>query len=172
MTQEATLVLIKPDAIQRGLMGAVLTRLETLRLEIIGAKAVRVDLALAEEHYRELREKPFFEEIVEYLQGKLHGTSFVLAFVLWGDRAIERVREVTGATHPEQADPTSLRGSLGRLRTSGLMENVLHASATPREAEREIALWFSPTELLRDIGLSSAHARESQKGQRGLGARG
>ena len=151
MGGQATLVIIKPDAIRRGLTGAVLSRLDVLRLEIIGAKVVQVSKELAEEHYVHIREKPFFSETVEHLRGKLHQTSAVLAFVFWGPDAIERVRQVTGATHPEKAEPTSIRGSLGRMTTSGLMENVLHASSDPTEAEREIRLWFRPEELLREV---------------------
>ena len=152
MAAQATLVLIKPDAITRGLTGTVLARLDELRLEMIGAKVVRVDQALAEAHYEHIKGKPFFRETVEYLQGKRHGTSGVLAFVLWGENAVERVRVLTGATHPEKADPASIRGALGRMVTSGLMENVLHASADPLEAAREIKLWFKREELLRELG--------------------
>jgi nucleoside-diphosphate kinase len=147
---QATLVLIKPDAIQRGLSGAVLSRLEELQLELIGAKAVHVSKALAEEHYQPIRDKPFFDETVAHLQGRLHGVPSVLALVFWGARAIERVRRLAGATHPERADPTTIRGALGRMTSAGLMENVLHASSDPREAEREIRLWFKPKELLRE----------------------
>ena len=152
MAAQATLVLIKPDAIKRCLTGTVLARLDELQLEMIGAKVVRVDKALAEAHYENIKSKPFFRETVDYLQGKLHGTSGVLAFVLWGENAVERVRVLTGATHPEQAEPTSIRGALGRMTTTGLMENVLHASADPVEAAREIALWFKQEELLRALG--------------------
>ena len=155
MRDQATLVLIKPDAIKRGLTGAVLSMLDPLRLEIIGAKAVRASQELAEAHYQHIREKPFFRETVDHLLGKLHGVAYVLAFVLWGPDAIERVRHVTGATHPEQAEPTSIRGAFGRMTTSGLMENVLHASSDAKEAEREIRLWFTPQELLRDLGVFS-----------------
>ncbi len=151
MRDQATLIIIKPDAIQRGLIGAVWTRLETLKLEVIGAKAMRVSRALAEEHYAHLREKPFFEMLLDHVQGKLHGTNFVLAFILWGPDAIARVREVTGATHPERADPTSIRGAFGRVTESGVMENLVHASASEEEVEREIKLWFAPTELLREL---------------------
>lgn len=147
MAQQATLVLIKPDAIKRGLAGEVLTRLETLQLEVIGAKVVRVSEALAREHYKHLKEKPFFDELVDYLQGKLHGTTYVLAFVLWGEEAIARVRRLAGATHPEQAQPMSIRGALGRMTTTGLMENVVHASTDAAEAVREISLWFTAGEL-------------------------
>lgn len=156
MAQNATLVLVKPDAIIRGLTGAVIARLETLHCELIGAKMVRVSRELAQEHYKHLREKPFYPELLDYLQGKLHGTEAVLALVLWGPDAVERVREVAGATNPEQAEPTSIRGTLGRITTTGLMENVLHASSDPQEAEREIALWFTPDELVRDWLRQSA----------------
>jgi nucleoside-diphosphate kinase len=151
MADQATLVLIKPDAIQRGLIGAVFSRLDKLQLEVIGAKAVRVGKGLAQEHYKGIRGKPFFDETVDYLQGKRHGTTYVLAFVLWGNGAVERVRQLAGATHPEKAKPISIRGSLGRITTSGLMENVLHASSDVEEAEREIRLWFEPHELLRAL---------------------
>lgn len=148
MTGDVTLVIIKPDAIQRGIIGSVLGRLEPLRLDIIGAKVTRVSRALAEEHYKHIRSKPFFEETVEYLQGKFHGVEYVLALVLCGDQAVERVRDVTGATHPEKAQPWSIRGAFGRMRTGGLMENVIHASSDAAEAQREIQLWFQPSELL------------------------
>ena len=149
MPNEATLVLIKPDAIKRGLIGAVLSRLEPLQLDIIGAKVVRVSRELATAHYQHLRDKPFFGQLLNHLQGTLHETPYVLAFVLWGPEAIERVRKVAGATHPEQAHPTTIRGSLGRMTESGVMENVVHASADSSEAEREIRLWFKSQELLR-----------------------
>lgn len=154
MAEQATLVLIKPDAIRRGLAGAALSRLEALRLEVIGAKVMRVSKELAEEHYRPIRGKPFFDETVEYLQGRLHGIAYVLAFVFWGPDAIARVRQIAGTTHPEQADPASIRGAFGRITTSGLMENVLHASSDSAEAEREIQLWFQPHELLRELPAS------------------
>ena len=158
MAREATLVIIKPDAIQRGLVGAVLTRLEALQLDVIGAKAMRVSERLAIEQYKHLRGQPFFNELVEYLQGKLHGTTYVLALVLWGERAIERVRQLAGATNPEQADSTSIRGALGRMTTAGVMENVLHASSDTAEAAREIRLWFRPEELLRSLDPSTRPA--------------
>lgn len=148
MESQATLVLVKPDAIKRGLTGAVLSRLEQLPLRLIGAKVVRVNRELAEEHYKPLKEKPFFEEIIQYLCGQLHGVDHVLALVYHGPEAIATVRQAAGATNPEAADPTSLRGAYGRLTPAGVMENVLHASSDPQEAAREIQLWFRPEELL------------------------
>jgi len=148
MPDRATLVLIKPDAIKRGLTGDVLSRLDELRLQVIGAKAVKVSQGFAEEHYKPLRGKPFYDELIRYICGELHGVESILALVYCGPDAIARVRQLAGATNPEQAEPTSIRGAFGRLTTSGLMENVLHASSDEHEAEREIKLWFRPEELL------------------------
>jgi nucleoside-diphosphate kinase len=150
MAKQATLVIIKPDAIKRQLAGAVLSRLEPLGLEIIGAKVLRVSRELAEQHYLHIRTKPFFEETVNHLRGLLHDVPAVLALVYWGEDAVERVRRLTGATNPEKAEPDSIRGALGRNLASGLMENVLHASSDVKEAEREIRLWFKTEELLLD----------------------
>ena len=161
MPNQATLVVIKPDTLQRGLAGAVLSRLEPLRLDIIGAKVVRVSQEMAEEHYQHIKDKPFFRETVEHLKGTVHGVNSVLAFVFWGPDAIERVRQVTGATNPEQADPMSIRGAFGRNLSTGLMENILHASSNPEDARREIALWFKPEELLP--GLSGAPVSASRR---------
>ena len=145
---QATLVLIKPDAIRRGLVGAALSRLEPLGLSIIGAKVMPVSQELAEAHYRHIKDKPFFRSTVAHLRGELHGAPYLLAFVLWGRDAVARVREATGATNPEQAEPMSIRGALGRNTKDGCMENVIHASSDPDDAAREIALWFAPHELL------------------------
>jgi len=159
MADHATLVVFKPDAVKRGLVGAALSKLEPLRLEILGAKMVPVSQALAEAHYTHIQDKPFFREAVEHLQGKLHGVSAVLALVLWGPDAVERVRQVTGATNPERAEPLSIRGAFGRNTSTGLMENVIHASSDPADAAREIRLWFTPQELLRDIGVFAPASR-------------
>lgn len=169
---QATLVIIKPDAIRHGLIGAVLSRLEPMRLEVIGVKVVRVSKALAEEHYQNIRGKPFFDETVEYLMGKFHDTPSVLAFVLWGEQAIERVRAVVGATNPEQASPDTIRRTMGRITTSGLMENVVHASSDSAEAAREIALWFHPSELLREgVIAPSTLSRAASAGGAGRATR-
>jgi nucleoside-diphosphate kinase len=148
MANESTLVIVKPDAIKRGLVGAAISKLEPLKLEILGAKALRPTRELAEEHYKHIRTKPFFQETVDHLQGLLSGTHYVIALVLWGENAVGRVRDVTGATNPEKADPLSIRGALGRNLATGLMENVIHASSDPVEAQREIRLWFTSEELL------------------------
>lgn len=158
MVEGPTLVLIKPDAIQRGLMGAVISRLEELKLEIVGAKVVRVSRELAEEHYRQLRAKPFYPMLLDHIQGILHQTPYVFAMVLWGPKAVERVRELVGATNPEQADPRSIRGAFGRNTAKGVMENLVHASSNRSEAEREIKLWFQPRELFRELYAATENA--------------
>lgn len=146
MASQTTLLIIKPDALQKGVMGAVLTRVEQLQLEFCAAKVVRPTRELVEEHYKHIKSRPFFQETVDHMLGKLHGVPYVVAFILKGPEAIARLRQIAGATDPEKADPQSLRGQFGRTRTTGLMENVVHASSDPAEAQREIGLWFSAAE--------------------------
>jgi nucleoside-diphosphate kinase len=146
---EQTLVLIKPDGLKKSLTGNVLSRLSETKLDIIGAKMVQVTRELAEEHYRELKEQPFFEDLIKYIMGEYHKKK-VMALVYWGEDAIQKVRTICGGTNPEEADSVSIRGSYGRITTSGVYENVIHASANPEDAEREIKLWFSPNNIIVD----------------------
>jgi nucleoside-diphosphate kinase len=125
--------------------------LSETKLEIVAAKMVRVKRELAEAHYQHLKDKPFFEELVKYLQGELHDRKKVMALVYWGPDAIKKCRALAGATNPEQADPTSIRGSYGRILTTGLFENVIHVSSDASEAEREIKLWFEPADIIVDL---------------------
>ena len=162
MAEQATLVLIKPDAIARGLAGAVLSRLEQLPLKLIGAKVTRVSQELAEVHYQALRDKPFFNELIQHIRGELHHVEYVLALVYAGPGAVAVVRQAAGATNPEAASPTSLRGSLGRMTTKGVMENILHASSDDQEAQREITLWFRPDELLVPLYASKPIAGQTR----------
>jgi len=150
MTQnnQATLVLIKPDGLKKSLTGNILTRLSETKLEIVAAKMVRVSKELAEKHYQHLKDKPFFPEIVRYIQGELHDRKKVMALIYWGEDAINKVRQLAGSTNPEEADSTTIRGSYGRITTSGVYENVVHASANTEDAEREIKLWFKPEEII------------------------
>lgn len=148
---EQTLVLIKPDGLKKSLTGNVLTRLSESKLEIVAAKIVRVSRQLAEEHYKHMRSKPFFPELIKYIRGELHQRRKVLAMVYWGKKAISKVRELAGATNPEEADPVSIRGAYGRITTKGVYENVIHTSRDKEEAEREIKLWFSPDEIIVDL---------------------
>ncbi len=148
---QAVLILIKPDGLKKSLTGNILTRLSETKLEIVAAKMVRVSKALAQEHYKHLKDKPFFGEIVQYLQGDLHDRKKVMALVYWGNDAITKCRALAGATNPEEAESTSIRGSYGRITTNGVYENVIHVSSNDSEAEREIKLWFLPEEIIVDL---------------------
>lgn len=149
--REQTLVLVKPDGLSKSLTGNILTRLSETKLEIAAAKCLHVSRELAEEHYKALRAKPFFEELILYIQGHFHSRKKVMALVYMGPGAIAKVREIAGATNPEEADSVSIRGQYGRITTKGVYENVIHASANLQDAEREIKLWFSPDEIIYDL---------------------
>jgi nucleoside-diphosphate kinase len=133
MARETTLILVKPDAMERGLAGEILRRFEARGLELRAARLVRVDRDLAESHYDVHREKPFFPELVEFItSGK------TLAMVLEGEGAIATCRTTIGATNPADADPGSIRGDLAL----SMPDNLVHGSDSPKTAEHEIALWF------------------------------
>lgn len=148
---QQTLVLIKPDGLIKSLTGNILTRLSESKLEIIAAKMVRVSKGLATEHYKQLKDKPFFDELIKYITGDLHDRHKVMAMVYWGENAIMKVRELAGSTNPEEANPVSIRGQYGRITTKGVYENVIHASTNESESEREIKLWFEPDEVIVDL---------------------
>jgi nucleoside-diphosphate kinase len=133
MAAERTLVLIKPDAMRRGLAGEILRRLEERGLEVREAKLVEVDDTLAREHYAEHAEKPFFGELVEFIT-----SGPTLALVLEGEGAIATVRSTMGATNPADATPGSIRGDLAL----SMPDNLVHGSDSPESSAREIALWF------------------------------
>lgn len=149
--EQATLVIIKPDGLKKSLTGNILTRLSEMRLEIAAAKVTRVTREFAAEHYQHLQEMPFFEELLKYFMGEFHNRKKVLAMVYYGEDAIGKVRLLAGSTNPEEAEPTSIRGAYGRITTSGLYENVIHASENKEEAEREIKLWLKPEDIIFDI---------------------
>jgi nucleoside-diphosphate kinase len=148
-----TLIILKPDALVKSLTGNILTRLSEARLRIIAAKVVKVSRELAEKHYAHLVDKPFFNDLYEYFSGKIYGEEYerVLAFVYEGEDAIEKVRKIAGATNPLEADPISIRGAYGRINKKGIMENVIHCSDSEETAEKEIKLWFSPSEIIKEI---------------------
>jgi nucleoside-diphosphate kinase len=133
MAAESTLVLIKPDAMQRGLAGEILRRLEARGLAIRGARLVHVDASLAQEHYAEHAEKPFFGELVEFIT-----SAPTLALVLEGEGAIAVVRSTMGATNPAGAAPGTIRGDLAL----SMPDNLVHGSDSPESAAREVRLWF------------------------------
>lgn len=158
-----TLILIKPDGLAKSLTGNIITRLSETKLEIAAAKVVRVDKELAEAHYKHLADKPFFPELIQYLQGAYHSRKKVLAMVYVGDDAISKVRQIAGATNPEEADSISIRGQYGRITTKGVYENVIHASSNAEEAEREIKLWFEPDEVIYDLYPTKIEETTSKK---------
>jgi nucleoside-diphosphate kinase len=136
---ERTLVLIKPDAMERRLAGQILARFEGRGLTVRAAKLVLVDEALAADHYAEHREKPFFGELVEFIT-----SAPTLALVLEGESAVQVVRATVGATNPVDSAPGTIRGDFALA----MPNNLVHGSDSPASAEREIALWFSDGELV------------------------
>jgi nucleoside-diphosphate kinase len=151
MAVEHTLIIIKPDGLVKSLTGNIISRLSEAKLIIIGAKVVAVSKELAQKHYEHLKDKPFFEELTDYLMGKLHHSHRVLVLVYSGEDAIQKIRDVVGATNPEEANPVSIRGAYGRITTSGRFENVVHASSSTGDSEKEIKLWFLPDEIVDKI---------------------
>jgi nucleoside-diphosphate kinase len=142
---ERTLVLIKPDGVQRALVGRLIERYEQRGLRLVGLKLVHVSRALAEEHYAVHREKPFFGGLVDFII-----SAPLVAMAVDGPNAIAVCRAINGATRPEQAAPGSIRGDFA-LETG---QNLVHASDSPENAAAELALWFKPEELLdypRDV---------------------
>jgi nucleoside-diphosphate kinase len=130
---ERTLVLIKPDAMKRGLAGEILGRFERRGLEVTAANLVQVDRELAERHYAEHAEKPFFGELVEFIT-----SAPTLALALEGEGAIGVVRTTMGATNPANSAPGTIRGDLAL----SMPDNLVHGSDSPESAKRELALWF------------------------------
>jgi nucleoside-diphosphate kinase len=142
---ERTLVLIKPDGVQRQLIGRILDRYEERGLKVIGLKLVHVDRALAERHYAVHREKPFFGSLVDFIV-----SAPLVALALEGPNAIMVVRAINGATRPHEAAPGTIRGDYA-LETA---QNIVHASDGPDAATAELALWFADAELFdyeRDV---------------------
>jgi nucleoside-diphosphate kinase len=139
MALEKTLILIKPDAMKRGLAGEILGRIERRGCTLRGGKLVHVTRGLGERHYDEHREKPFFGELVDFIT-----SGPTLALVAEGEGAIATLRTTIGATNPAQAEPGSIRGDLALA----MPDNLVHGSDSPESAEREISLWFMDDELV------------------------
>ncbi len=136
---ERTLLIVKPDGVVRGLVGEVISRVERRGLKLVAMKMLRLSRGVAEKHYAEHREKPFFQELVGYIT-----SAPVVVAVVEGKNAVRVVRRMVGATSPAEAEPGSIRGDLAL----DIGRNVVHASDSPEAAEREIALFFSPEEIL------------------------
>jgi nucleoside-diphosphate kinase len=136
---ERTFIMLKPDAVQRGLVGAVVTRFEEKGFKLVGMKLLQVDRNLAEAHYAEHKGKGFFEPTVTYIM-----SSPVVAMVWEGKNVVALARELMGATNPANANPGSIRG----MYAMDISRNVIHGSDSVTSAEREITLYFKPEELV------------------------
>ena len=142
---ERSLVLVKPDGVQRALVGEIIARLERRGLRLAGAKFMQVSTALAEEHYAEHKGKPFYNGLVEYIT-----SAPVMAMAWEGPNAVAAIRQTMGATRPTEAAPGTIRHDFGLE----VGRNLTHASDKPETGEREVALWFKAEELVswtRDI---------------------
>lgn len=138
MSTERTLVLVKPDGVQRGLIGEVIGRLERRGLQLVGLKLMRMDEALASQHYAEHVEKSFYPGLRDFMT-----SGPLVAAVFAGPNAVRAVRQSMGATDPLESPPGSIRGDLA----VDLGRNVVHGSDSPESGEREVALFFEPGEL-------------------------
>jgi len=136
---ERTLVLIKPDGVQRGLVGEILARFERRGLHLVGLKLLQVERDRAERHYAEHRERPFFAAVIEFIT-----SSPVVAMVWEGPNVTALVRSMMGPTNPAGAAPGTIRGDFG----VDIGQNVIHGSDSPGRAEEEISLYFTPEELV------------------------
>ncbi len=136
---ERTLIIIKPDGVQRALVGEVIKRFEARGLRIAGLKLMQISRELAEEHYAEHKGKPFFEGTVQFIT-----SAPVVVMCLEGPNAIAAARQTMGATRPNEAAPGSIRADFGL----DVSRNIVHGSDGPETAAREIALYFKPEELI------------------------
>jgi nucleoside-diphosphate kinase len=142
---ERTLILVKPDGVQRCLAGEIISRLERRGLKIVALKMLRMDRALAERHYAVHKQKPFFEDLVKFIT-----SGPIVAAVLEGEKAVESTRQTMGATDPKKAAPGTIRADLG----INMEHNLIHGSDSPENAEIEIGIFFKTAEIVsygRDI---------------------
>ena len=142
---ERSLVILKPDAVQRGLVGTILTRLEQRGLRIVGMKLMQIDEKLARTHYAEHEGKGFFNDLVSYIT-----SGPVVVLVITGENVIEMVRNTVGATNPAKAAPGTIRGDLA----VSIGRNLIHASDKPESGEREVQNFFQESELLQAFNRS------------------
>ena len=137
MSTEKTLILVKPDGVRRGLVGEVISRIETKGYSIDAVRMLQADTALLEKHYAEHVGKPFYEPLVEFMM-----SGPIVAIVASGNRVIEGFRSLAGATDPTVAAPGTIRGDLARDQGTKVMQNLVHGSDSPESAAREIAIFF------------------------------
>lgn len=136
---EQTFTMIKPDGVQRGFVGEIINRLENKGLKMTALKMLKISTELAHAHYSEHKERPFFQDLVNFIT-----SGPVVAMVVEGDNAIATVRAMMGATNPQEAAMGTIRGDLAM----NIDMNVIHGSDSPASAQREINLFFSPLEII------------------------
>ena len=145
---ERSLVIIKPDGVERGLVGEIIRRFENTGMKIIGMKMVWVDAKFAGQHYKAHKAKPFFNELVDFIT-----EAPVVAIAVEGVHAVDNVRRLVGVTSPHEAAPGTIRGDYAHLSMAYASKknqggkNLIHASGSKNEADEEIKLWFKPNEL-------------------------
>lgn len=137
MSTEKTLILVKPDGVRRGLVGEVISRIETKGYAIDALRMLQADAALLEKHYAEHVGKPFYEPLVEFMM-----SGPIVAIVASGNRVIEGFRSLAGVTDPTVAAPGTIRGDLARDQGTKVMQNLVHGSDSPESAAREIQIFF------------------------------
>ena len=137
MSTEKTLILVKPDGVRRGLVGEVISRIETKGYAIDSLRMVQADRALLEKHYAEHVGKPFYEPLVEFMM-----SGPIVAIVASGNRVIEGFRSLAGVTDPTIAAPGTIRGDLARDQGTSVVQNIVHGSDSPESASREIEIFF------------------------------
>src|SRR5437016_5815137 len=135
---ERTFVMVKPDGVERRLVGEIIRRFEARGLNLVGLKMLTPDVTLAEKHYAVHRERPFFGELVEFVT-----RGPVVAMAWEGNQAISLIRKMMGALKPEEAMPGTIRGDF----TTDIQTNLVHGSDSPDYAEAEMALWFGPGDV-------------------------
>ena len=135
---ERSLVLIKPDAIQRGLVGTIIARLEKVGLKLVAMKILHMDKALAQRHYAIHKDKPFFDSLVSYIT-----SASIIAIIFEGKEAVELIRKTMGATDPAKAEPGTIRGDFGL----DIEHNTIHGSDSTETAAEEIKLFFREDEI-------------------------
>jgi nucleoside-diphosphate kinase len=138
VSKERTLILVKPDGVRRGLVGEVISRIETKGYVITSMRMLNADRPILEKHYEEHNGKPFFEPLLEFMS-----SGPIVAMVAEGERVIEGFRTMAGVTDPTVAAPGSIRGDLARDQGTKVVQNIVHGSDSVQSAEREIKIFFS-----------------------------
>jgi nucleoside-diphosphate kinase len=155
---EQTLVLVKPDGVERGLVGQIIQRFECVGLKIIGMKLVKIDKEFSKKHYAAHLSKPFYKGLEAFIT-----SGPVVAIVLEGIEAVELVRKIVGATEPKSAAPGTIRGDFGQHsygyadKKGVAIKNLIHASGSKEDAKTEVALWFNKSELVNYALVHEKH---------------